>query len=129
MRNPKAGPTTYLLLRGEGNLEDAASPTRSASCFRESVLPAARDLAISSAFVVRSPCSHLEGGLRMLRQDDPVAGGVPPPRALPVGYVVVRLVRHLRRRVRRFRRTHNGVGWALVTGVIAVGVGFYIGHL
>lgn len=38
MRNPKAGPAAYLLLRGEGNSEDATSPAGSASCLRVSVL-------------------------------------------------------------------------------------------
>jgi len=33
MRNPKAGPVTYFLLRGEGNSEDATSPAESASFF------------------------------------------------------------------------------------------------
>jgi hypothetical protein len=40
MRNPEAGPATYLLLRGEGSSEDATSPAGSASCLRVTVLPA-----------------------------------------------------------------------------------------
>jgi hypothetical protein len=38
MRNPKAGPTTYLLLRGEGKQEDEASPAGSASFLLATVL-------------------------------------------------------------------------------------------
>ena len=38
MRNPKAGPAAYLLLRGEGNSEDATSPAGSASFLRAPVL-------------------------------------------------------------------------------------------
>jgi hypothetical protein len=41
MRNPKAGPAAYLLLRGEGNSEDATSPARSASYLRVAVLHSA----------------------------------------------------------------------------------------
>jgi hypothetical protein len=65
----------------------------------------------------------------MLRQDDPIAGGVPPPPALPADYVPVRKVRHVRRRVRKFWQRHDGIGWALVSTVFALGLGFYIGHL
>ena len=71
----------------------------------------------------------------MLRQDDPFAGRVPPPRALPIRYVLAwKLdvlawkVERVRRRVRAFRRTHDGIGWALVSCVVAVGVGFLVGH-
>ena len=38
MRKPKAGPAAYLLLRGEGNSEDATSPAGTASCLRVTVL-------------------------------------------------------------------------------------------
>jgi hypothetical protein len=38
MRNPNAGPAAYLLLRGEGNSEDATSRAGSASFLRLSVL-------------------------------------------------------------------------------------------
>jgi len=38
MRNPKAGPAAYLLLRGEGDSEDATSPAGSASFLPASVL-------------------------------------------------------------------------------------------
>jgi hypothetical protein len=38
MRNPKAGPAAYFLLRGEGNSEDATSPARSASFLVASIL-------------------------------------------------------------------------------------------
>ena len=38
MRDPDAGPGTYLLLRGEGNRRTRRSPTRSASCHGAEVL-------------------------------------------------------------------------------------------
>jgi hypothetical protein len=38
MRNPKTGLATYLLLRGEGNSEDATNPAGSASFLRTPVL-------------------------------------------------------------------------------------------
>jgi len=38
MRNPKAGPVTYLLLRGEGNRRTQPDPARSASFLRDRVL-------------------------------------------------------------------------------------------
>ena len=69
----------------------------------------------------------------MLRQDNPVVGRGLPPRALPIRYVLAWKVKHVRRRVkhvrfrvREFRRTHDGIGFALLTCVIAVGVGFLV---
>jgi hypothetical protein len=70
----------------------------------------------------------------MRRQDDPVTRRLPPPPTLPPHEVkfrwrvLVREVRHVRRRIRRFRRTHDDVSWALLGCVIAVGVGFLVGH-
>ena len=66
----------------------------------------------------------------MLPQDNPFAGkGRSLPRALPIRYVLAWKVRRVRRRVQRLRRTHDGIGWALVGAVLAVGVGLFIGHL
>ena len=66
----------------------------------------------------------------MLRQDDPLAGGVPPPpRAFPIRYALASKVRRVRRGVRRFRRRHDGIGWTLFGCVIAVGLGLLVGHL
>jgi hypothetical protein len=64
----------------------------------------------------------------MLWQDNPVVGRVPPPRAVPLRYMLARKVEHVLRRVREFRRNHDGIGLTLLTCVIAVGVGLLIGH-
>ncbi len=64
----------------------------------------------------------------MLRQDNPVEGRVAPPRSLPLGYVLVWKVSRARRTVRRLRQKHDGIGWVLVSCVIAVVVGSLIGH-
>ena len=47
MRNPKAGLAAYLLLRGEGNSEDATSPAESASCLTPGVLHEVLECALS----------------------------------------------------------------------------------
>jgi hypothetical protein len=64
----------------------------------------------------------------MLRQDNPVVGRVPPPRALPIRYVLDWKLEPVRRRVRQLRQKHEDMGWTLLTCVIAVGVGLLIGH-
>jgi hypothetical protein len=64
----------------------------------------------------------------MLRQDNPVVGRVPPPRALPTRDVLGWKVGHVRRKFRRFRRKHDGMGWALLGCVMSVGLGLLIGH-
>ena len=86
-----------------------------------------RDLAISSTFVVGSR-HRIRTGAEMLRQDNPVVGRDPPPRAIPIRYVLAWKVRHVRRRVRRFRRKHEGMGWTMLSCVIAVGMGLLIGQ-
>ena len=64
----------------------------------------------------------------VLRQDNRVVRVLPPPRALPIRYVLASKVWQERRRVRRFRREHDGISWTLLSCVIAVAVGLLIGH-
>jgi hypothetical protein len=64
----------------------------------------------------------------MLWRDNPVVGRVPPPRAVPLRYLVAWKAEHVLRSVHVFRRNHDGMGWTLLTCVIAVGVGLLIGH-
>jgi hypothetical protein len=63
----------------------------------------------------------------MLRQDNPAVGRVPPPRALPMRYVLEWNVTRVRSKVGGFWK-HDGIGWPLLSCVIAIGVGVLIGH-
>ena len=75
------------------------------------------ELAISSTFVVRFRHSHPDGGTEMLRQDNPVVGGVRPPRALPIRYLLAWKVGRVRCRVRKSWR--NGTTAWVFAGVLA----------
>jgi hypothetical protein len=61
VRNPKAGPAAYLLLRGGGNSEDATSPAGSASFLRVSALPSGANVCTLGAM--------MRAGLRVPNED------------------------------------------------------------
>jgi hypothetical protein len=63
----------------------------------------------------------------MLRQDEPGVGRVAPPPALPNRNVVA-WNGHEPRRVRQLQWKLYDLGWTLLICVIAVDVGFLVGH-